>query len=181
MENPYLSFYEGMMDALRAGRKTQHTMLARPGGEPNFWALLAPGAVLPLREWWALDDIGRPLYRVDFPTLLPASGRWKMPDSMPDWMLRFRLEVTASCLRKLQELTGTDALLEGVDAFGTLSGPRYRDYGSGNEWFRSPLRSYASYWNQVYGRYAWDANPDVVTLQLRVIALPPATRGEKEK
>jgi hypothetical protein len=86
---------------------------------------------------------------------------------MPRWASRILLEVTSVRVERLQDISESDALAEGVtpkwepgcsgrlmDAFGGFS-------------FRPAASAYAELWEQINGSRAWDANPFVWVVEFK--------------
>lgn len=104
-----------------------------------FPAPVRPGDVIWVRETWSQDDPGiPPVYRADGRDM---GGKWKPAIHMPRRAARLFLSVTEVSLARIQDITETDALTEGV----------------------STRRHFRALWDELYGKrsYGWDANPYV--------------------
>ncbi len=171
-------FSAPMVRALLDGRKTQAQRLAwgksRPmpkktpqislkmnlGGTTyspaTVWQKIGPGDRLWVRE--TADITGSvPHYKADNP---PAFIRWTPSIHMPRWASRLTLIVTDVRWQKLQDMTRADAIAEGVK---WLEDDRGWTADGKLVWGR-PKEAFAGLWDSLYGKGAWDANPEVVAL-----------------
>lgn len=136
------------------------------------------------KETWSPDPRGAmgygSVYRADGDHVRPDAGRWRSPIHMPRWASRLTLTVTDVRVQRLQEITDADAEAEG--ATGRPGGYNSPDWCM--DWSRigqhsriagrpltqsdialgGPIWAYASYWNELHGPGAWDANPWIVAL-----------------
>lgn len=96
-------FGDEMVRAIREGRKDQTRRLHR---EP--WPV---GTLLYVREAFASDEDGAFVYRADDPAGAP---RWKPSIHMPRVASRITLEVTASRVEPLQDISDADVDREGI-------------------------------------------------------------------
>lgn len=109
----------------------------------------------PLKEWgnkiWYIAD-GE-----------PRSGQWTLPRPsihMPRALSRITLEVTGVRVERLQAISATDAIAEGVNVHADHHGkPRDSIY--------SPVQAYRDLWEQINGPGSWDANPWVWVVEFR--------------
>jgi hypothetical protein len=114
-----------------------------------------PGDRLWVRE--AYMDLGAcVLYRADpgaeaeRAVVAPRQG-WASPIHMPRWASRITLEVTGVRVERLQDISGKDAMAEGIPHHHDLVDcrrERYRDL-----------------WEQIHGPVSWDTNPWVWVLE----------------
>jgi hypothetical protein len=78
----------------------------------------------------------------------PATWEWaskkRSSIHMPRWASRITLDVTDVRVQRLQEISQKDAAAEG---FGVAFGPGHFS------------RAFDSYWDEIHGAGAWDANP----------------------
>jgi hypothetical protein len=81
---------------------------------------------------------------------------------MPRWASRTLLEVVAVRVERLQEISETDAIAEGLlrDRNGWRGAPDL-------PWFASPIAAYRSLWESINGAGSWDANPFVWVVEFR--------------
>lgn len=104
------------------------------------------------------------------------SEPWRPSIHMPRWASRILLEVTGVRVERLQDISEEDAIAEGIDRvennFG--NGPAYCDYKMARpedtaEWFRTPIDSYRSLWEQINGENSWEINPWVWVIEFKRI------------
>lgn len=156
--------------------------------KPSPWQKVQPGDRLWVKETWE-NSIGAPdevSYRATVdrdaaegwtPEEI-AEIRWKPSIYMPRWASRLTLIVTGTKIEPLQDLSENDAIAEGVEPLHHGFFP----YGittfltamiGGKEvpaqCCLNARDSFRLLWESLYGRSAWDANPEVVALSFRVI------------
>lgn len=88
--------------------------------------------------------------------LMPESEKWRPAIFMPRWAARIRNRITAIHAERLQDITDTDAIAEGIESTTSHADPSkvvWRDYqqrvNDPFEWFDSPVESYRSLWNSI--------------------------------
>ncbi|WP_340529494.1 hypothetical protein [Cupriavidus necator] len=99
----------------------------------------------------------------------PNPGRYRHARFMPRWACRLLLEITGVRAERLQEISETDAIAEGI-----------RPYKDGWERFhpdpadaehtgatKDPRLAYKGLWEQINGAGAWDVNPWVWVVEFR--------------
>ena len=101
----------------------------------------------------------------------PTHGDWTRPRPsihMPRWASRITLEVTAVKVERLQDISETDAIAEGIEktpnGFWSLYGQADAD-GT-----YSPRASYRALWESINGPRSWDANPWVWCVSFKRLA-----------
>lgn len=127
-----------------------------------FWNYNAP------KEWK-----GSVIYRVDSPGLTESGGKrvvWKPGIHMPRWACRLILEVVAIRIERLQEITPSDAVAEGLVRIN--KGYRLDGYGlpgwEQSDCRFSPVDAYERVWNEINGERApWSSNPFVWVVEFR--------------
>lgn len=125
-----------------------------------------------------------------------SMGRKRSPIHMPRWASRLTLIVTDVRVQRLQEISEDDAVAEGATSRPACSGFLGREDGWSMDWSRvgelsrwatrkpggpakaplsetdislcDPKMAFASYWNEIHGPDAWEANPWVVALTFSV-------------
>ena len=165
----------------------------RPDDEHSHYAYACPYGVpgdrLWVRERWAahdtLDDLSPQRideidedrniwYAVDgdsgWGSLLADPswrGRWRPSIHMPRWASRITLEIADVRVQRLQDISGLDAIAEGLDhvndgaaAFGVK--------GFARSWSNDPRVAYRALWESINGAGSWDANPWVWAISFRV-------------
>lgn len=149
-----------------------------------------PGDRLWVRETWAprtggmLPELERamiPRYRADG-EFRPEWGfmKWHPSIHMPRWASRIKLEITATRIERLQDISESDAGFEGVELAhpGTPS-TWWKDYEAKKipDALQDPYHglacsaqeSFASLWRSINGADSWDANPYVWVVEFRRI------------
>lgn len=96
-------------------------------------------------------------------------GKWTPFIHMPRYVSRITLEVTGSKIERLQEISRSDAIAEGlrlasaeIEEFFRWPQPRHERL-----WL-SPPAAFEWLWNEIHGKGSWDANPEVVALTFKV-------------
>jgi hypothetical protein len=91
---------------------------------------------------------------------------------MPRWLSRLTLEVTATKVERLQEITDEDARAEGCGLYvvghGFITEHELRD-DPGYSVYLAPRQGFEVVWRELHGDEAWDQNPAVVCLSFNAI------------
>lgn len=205
-ERPIL-FSGPMVRAIREGRKTQTRRIIKPqpdwirpavgadgvahgycGSGPNDGISCPygrPGDVLWVREAWAPLVVGNErdfIYRADHHAGLEkrdGDQKWKPSIHMPRIACRLILEITGVLVERLNEISGDDAVSEGIDsevADQTMCFRNYLDeqdwfvhWGDGKDWPDAAKESYQSLWELINGPGSWTANPWVWVVEFKVL------------
>lgn len=148
----------------------------------------APGDALWVRETWAPHPHGvmrcGAVYCAE-PGAVPDAGRWRPSIHMPRWASRITLRITDVRVERLQDISEEDAKAEGATMRPACHGFQYRSPGWSMDWSEvgkfshfapgaqrgkkvfltesdvslgSAKWAFASFWNTINGRSAWDAN-----------------------
>jgi hypothetical protein len=80
---------------------------------------------------------------------------WKPSINMPRWASRTILEITGVRVERLQEITETDAISEGISGGGT-----HPDFWVG---------AFKDLWNYIHGEDTWDKNPWVWVIETKKV------------
>lgn len=94
---------------------------------------------------------------------------------MPRWASRIQLEITNIRVERLQDISETDAIAEGIERVGgNTSVTPWRNYRIGQEGemqlhCSAPSRSYMTLWESINGAGSWQANPWVWVVEFKVI------------
>ena len=143
-----------------------------------------PGDRLWVREGWRIasnwdeyspsdlqDEAGYCISRSEIRYLadgdVDLSGRDRRGIFMPRWVSRITLEITDVRIERVQEISETDALEEGVfkQLCGSLAGMREMQKLDGGSFYYDPdthaaACSYAELWDSINGKnYPWSSNP----------------------
>ncbi len=160
-----------------------------PGKEGFLCPFGQSGDGLWVREAWRIDGVGRKV-AIEFgggdpslfenlsffadcefdPGLKP--GPWIPSIHMPRWASRITLEITDVRVERLQDISETDAIAEGLEL---PDNGTFRDYSvrpednEGYNYKRTAVESYQTLWDSAYGHKAsqWSANPWVWVVGFR--------------
>ncbi|MCA8195428.1 hypothetical protein [Burkholderia vietnamiensis] len=100
--------------------------------------------------------------------------RWRPSIHMPRWASRITLEITAVRVERLQDISESDAIAEGIETFKTddpdLQG-MWRDYSEDGMASGNPVGSFLTLWDGINAArgHGWDANPWVWVVEFRRI------------
>jgi hypothetical protein len=170
-EHPIL-FSGPMVRAILEGRKTQTRRVIRNpsrlvnlmmAGEAGEWCPYGQtGDLLWVRETWAPNEVlpiadrpsGAAIYRADE----RYSATWRPSIHMPRWASRLTLRLTDVRVQRLQEITGRDAVAEGIEKVPAKNvPPELAGAWSANE----TVFAFARLWDSINAKrgYSWDSNP----------------------
>lgn len=171
MEHPYASPYGLPGDRLRV----RETFFAWGHWESRF------SAKKDRDEWHFVDetlDSGH-AYRYCADGLWPMAGRPRLAGAKPAWWKRpaiymprvagrILLEVTGVRVERLQDISGADAIAEGIERREDACGDwmHYGDTGLSVD----AVGSYRSLWERINSEASWRANPWVWVVEFRRIA-----------
>lgn len=187
-ERPIL-FSAPMVRAILEGRKTQTRRVAkgvvavhsRTGEamadiDSNGPRVACPyghlGDRLWVRETWrhidggaVYDAAGGIMDSHDPETIYRASrpsypGPWKPSIYMPRWASRILLEVVSVRVERLNEISPSDALSEGVFC---------PEFGYAQNGERAPVGLFAGLWEDINGPGSWEANPWVWVVEFKMV------------
>ncbi len=86
--------------------------------------------------------------------------RWRPSIHMPRWASRITLEITSVRVERLQSISASDAIAEGVNVHPDHHDkPRASIYG--------PVQAYRDLWEQINGPGSWDVDPWVWRLEFK--------------
>lgn len=96
---------------------------------------------------------------------------------MPRWASRITLEITDVKVELLQDISGDDAMAEGVDQteFWTpkeLEGRPFEEkwWDDYHFWNHYPQMAYRRLWESIHGSGSWDLNPYIWAISFKRIA-----------
>jgi hypothetical protein len=142
-----------------------------------------PGDLLYVKETWAHtsqlnlspdDDNYGYVYKSDGQPWSDIEGwRWKSPMFMPKAAARMWLEVVSVRPERLQDITEEDAIQEGIECENPEAGKygSFKNYKDG-QYGMSPIGSFKTLWDSIYGEGAWESNPWVWRVEFRVTNNP---------
>lgn len=95
--------------------------------------------------------------------------RWRPSIHMPRWASRILLEITAVRVERLQDISGEDAVAEGIarDGDGYERFHVDPDAPLGQSFTRNPVLAYRGLWESINGVGAWDKNPWVWVIEFK--------------
>jgi len=169
-----------------------------------------PGDILWVRETFAhteqlnlhQTDYGfQYVYKADNQPWIDYEGwKWKPSIFMPKEACRLFLKVTDVKVERLQDISESDAIAEGIESFYNklFKQTRYRDYYDGkrrhrdfdmypetaksvgfshyggNPWpdWKDPISSFCSLWQSINGKQSWEANPWVWVYKFEQCEMP---------
>lgn len=139
-----------------------------------------PGDRLWVRESWNYgfvdsdgeawpSGIWRPIPKEKLPGFYASyaadgeDGPWRPSIHMPRWMSRITLKITNVRVERLQDISESDAMAEGVDVSEYIEciNPPYMEPCS------SAKRAYSSLWESINGPGSWAQNPWVWCISFR--------------
>ena len=134
-----------------------------------------PGDRLWVKEnfsWYGCEyDQSEVAYKADTDYPPPCFPKWKSSRYMPRWASRITLEITGIRVERLQDISGQDAIAEGIDRIGgNTSCCPWRNYriSEASEMplhCSTPTRSYMTLWELLNGPGSWDKNPWVWVIE----------------
>lgn len=163
-----------------------------PRGGPltAYRALFGIGDRLWVKETWAVASIFTDFIEVryraherashtEFVGQIPVSKatgakitwpKWLPSIFMRRWASRITLAVTDVRVERLQDISATDAIAEGLLRFPAVGKTTHWASGADGDdvWFTDPREAYADLWRRINGPAAWDANPWVVAVSFSV-------------
>lgn len=178
-ERPML-FSAPMVRAILDGRKTQTRRIMKDpfNGFPHG----KPGDRLWVRETWANVDTAptwngaamceesQIVYRADFGPE-PVDWNWRPSIHMPRAASRINLEITGIRVERLNDISESDAVAEGIESFRPVPGDGpgspydgyiYKDYTGKNAvpyFITDPRESFRTLWESINGPGSWGKNP----------------------
>jgi hypothetical protein len=181
---------------MKDGRGKHVYIPKRSGGlTPQFSPKYAIGDHLWVREAWRAEVDCDPISPRDLmagtPIAFEASpcvehmmmGRYRPGMFMPRWASRLTLPVTEVRVQRLQDISETDAIAEGIVCENMIigahcAGGHHSEITADRYWngtepedfegHESAVDAYAALWDHINGAGAWDANPWVVAVSFNV-------------
>jgi hypothetical protein len=101
----------------------------------------------------------------------PWAGKYRPPMFMPRWASRIDLEITGVRVERLQDITESDAIAEGIQPIIESDGPNYftAHIDGWNLNSSTALGAYQMLWEWINGAGSWDKNPWVWVIEFRRI------------
>lgn len=111
-------------------------------------------------------------YAADGPDHSRIWGRCRSSLHMPRWASRITLNVTGVKVERLQDISGTDALAEGVKTTNPCGGcgeNRWKNcIGCRHPWGDHPVSAFRELWISINGAESWESNPWVFAYTFEV-------------
>jgi len=116
-------------------------------------------------------------YRADYPNGAQAHEGWTPSIHMPRWASRITLEITGVRVERLQDISESDAVAEGIEPLPLEPGmPQfYHEYfpigvKNGLRCNMSATNSFRGLWGGICGADSWQANPWVWGIEFKRVA-----------
>lgn len=153
-------------------RETHHV----PGG------YLSKNDVQEISEGISTPETFGVLYRADMPKMYPCDGGWAPSIHMPRWASRITLEIVGIRVERVQNISGVDAMAEGLKTISKDGGKTYKhgipdqdgwpgsdDNGwEWQEWETDPVKFYYKLWDSIYAdKHPWKDNPWVWVIEFK--------------
>jgi len=122
---------------------------------------------------WICDDKNSVIYKADYEDPAVCARKFKPSIHMPRWASRITLEITKVRIERLQNITDSDAVREGIERVGgEFSCSPWRNYrigerGEMNMHCSAPTRSFMTLWESIHGVDSWSKNPYVWVIEFR--------------
>lgn len=97
---------------------------------------------------WTFPDVG----------MAGSGGKYRPPMFMPRWASRINLEITGVRVERLQDISETDAIAEGVSPDMDIV------WQTGDD---TPVGMFGELWESINGRGSWDVTPWVWVIEFR--------------
>lgn len=175
-ERPII-FSGPMVNALLEGRKTQTRRIVKAAASPYGH----PGDGLWVRETYGIGRASGLTYYRDGKTVngAPSNGffdAWKPSLFMPRSRSRITLEVTASRCERLNDISESDALAEGIHRYECpqlsflpqMSYYHYRKEAPSEHHFLTAAMAFRGLWGSINGVESWVDNPLVWVIEFKV-------------
>lgn len=139
-----------------------------------------PGDRLWVKETFAPNSVGKIMAQMLKAKEQPAiyyrathegsvAWRWRPSIFMPREASRITLEIVAVRVERLQDITGQDAIAEGIHRFdvGECQYFHWRKEAPTEEHFNSAVMAYRDLWRSINGPDSWDVNPWVWVVEFK--------------
>jgi hypothetical protein len=201
-----LLFSSEMVRAILAGTKTQTRRIVKdqfppqPDGDSRSIEsamyhsdrkLFRVGSIIYVRETFALSGPLLIFYKANSTDIENAglkgmyNFKWTPSIYMPKELSRIALKITAIRVERLQNISESDAIAEGVNKLNmsfmqSMTMPiLYQNYSNTREIFNdglvNPIESYQTLWEKINGQGSWALNPLVYAITFEVLEHAPCT------
>ena len=189
-------FSTEMVKAILEGRKTQTRRLLKVKGckpfvpdnnfdvetilkwNNDYFPYGKIGDILWVRETWQKSlNPNEFVYKTDTdnPIYLDSNFKWKPSIFMPFTACRIFLKITNIRVERLQDISETDAINEGIEIVEQINKVSfYKRYFGRNKNFTTamPKYSYQTLWEKINGKESWDLNPYVWVIEFERCSKP---------
>lgn len=155
------------LQIFKNGDVLNHTFIKPPYGKPGdlLWvreaSIYAENLFPPQNPQW--------VYKADYETSIGI--RWKPSIHMPKSGARLWLMVEDIRVERVQDITETDAIAEGIKLSYVSNGvPAWIRYDGYAKTTTYPVVSFWSLWASINGEASWDTNPWVWVVQYRILS-----------
>lgn len=143
------------------------------------WGLMNPRDTT---DWLSDSIVGIPKSEILEDYVLEHAANWQLPHEsaywrpsihMPRWASRITLEIESVRVERLQEITASDAIAEGIrvqKGKGMIDGEDCYMMTTNSGYMRGPLgaiQAYKDLWQSINGPGSWAANPWVWVVQFK--------------
>jgi len=100
-------------------------------------------------------------------------GKWISPRFMPAEYARYFIKITAVRCERLQDISDSDCLKEGIYEREKWSLGKYYQYDWNGEIFQTPQEAYAALIDKINGKGTWESNPYVWVYDYELVSDVP--------
>lgn len=122
------------------------------------WDFLPDGQSTAMIRYWADGSVEKRTPPAGYNPVVYGTERRRPSIHMRRWASRITLEITSVRVERLNEISETDAMAEGVEDGESLGMPGWKSYLHGNFVCTWPSASFASLWESIHGRGSWARN-----------------------
>lgn len=97
------------------------------------------------------------------------SGKNRPSIFMPRWASRIALEIKSIRIERLQDISETDAVAEGIQHAKNPTCTGYHSYELNHALYAKASESYGSLWRFINGKASWEENPWVWVIGFQVL------------
>lgn len=190
-----LLFTSEMVQAILAGKKTQTRRIVKnqfpqqPDGDSRCIEsamyhcdrkIFKHNAIIYVRETFA--KVGdRIFYKADNNDIENAglkgmyNFKWTPSIYMPQALSRIALRITAIRVERLQNISESEALAEGIWHNVDFKGDNIYRIKNSPQYYYSAVPAYKELWEKINGQGSWDLNPLVYVITFEVLEYAPST------
>ena len=94
-------------------------------------------------------------------------GKTRVSIHMPRWASRITLEITNVRVERLQEISESDAVAEGLKSMPPCFGHGWQSLPPSGDGWCAPTLAYRELWESINGPNSWDLNPYVWVIEFK--------------